>query len=107
MRRRLLLILGLVVMAGALASTAAATLSPQAYEALAHATRQEGEQELLTEREREILRLVDRGLPNPQIAQALHLSAGTVRNHLSTVYRKLGVRNKQEALTVAKERELI
>jgi DNA-binding NarL/FixJ family response regulator len=82
-------------------------LSPQAYEALAHATRQEGEQELLTEREREILRLVDRGLPNPQIAQALHLSAGTVRNHLSTVYRKLGVRNKQEALTVAKERELI
>jgi DNA-binding NarL/FixJ family response regulator len=82
-------------------------LSPQAYEALAQATRQEGEQQLLTEREREILRLVERGLPNPQIAQSLHLSAGTVRNHLSATYRKLGVRNKHEALTVAKEQGLI
>ena len=82
-------------------------LSPQAYEALAHATRQEGKQELLTEREREILRLVDRGLPNPQIAQALHLSAGTVRNHLSAIYRKLGVRNKHEALPVAKQQGLL
>ncbi len=82
-------------------------LSPQAYEALAQATRQEGEQQLLTEREREILRLVERGLPNPQIAQALHLSAGTVRNHLSAIYSKLGARNKHEALAIAKEQGLI
>ena len=82
-------------------------LSPQAYEALAQATRQEGEQQLLTEREREILRLVERGLPNPQIAQALHLSAGTVRNHLSAIYGKLGARNKHGALAVAKEQGLI
>jgi two-component system response regulator DesR len=82
-------------------------LSPQAYEALAQATRQAGDRELLTDRERDILRLAQRGLRNPQIAHALHISPGTVRNHLSAVYRKLGVRSRYEALDVAKERGLI
>ena len=82
-------------------------LSPQAYEALAHATRAEDVEQALTEREIEILRLARRGLPNPQIAQALHISPGTVRNHLSAVYRKLGVHSRHEALQVAEERHLI
>lgn len=82
-------------------------LSPQAYEALAQATHQNGERELLTERERDILRLAGRGLPNPQIAQALHLSPGTVRNHLSAIYRKLDVHSRYEALAIAEERGLI
>lgn len=81
-------------------------LSSQAYEALAQATRQ-GSTHLLTEREREILRLAERGLPNPQIGQALHLSSGTVRNHLSSIYRKLGVRSRYEALALAKKDKLI
>jgi DNA-binding NarL/FixJ family response regulator len=82
-------------------------LSPQAYEALAQATKEAGDRELLTERERDILHLAQRGLPNPQIAQALHISAGTVRNHLSAIYRKLGVHSRYEALAVAEERGLI
>jgi len=82
-------------------------LSPQAYEALAHATRAEDGEQALTEREIEILRLARRGLPNPQIAQALHISPGTVRNHLSAVYRKLGVHSRHEALQIAEERHLI
>ena len=82
-------------------------LSPQAHQALAQATRQAGQRELLTGRERDILRLAQRGLPNPQIAQALHLSPGTVRNHLSAIYRKLGVHSRYEALAVAEERGLI
>ena len=82
-------------------------LSPQAYEALAQATKEAAERELLTERERAILRLAQRGLPNPQIAQALHISAGTVRNHLSAIYRKLGVHSRYEALDIAEERGLI
>ena len=65
-------------------------LSPQAYEALAQATRAEGTEQPLSEREIEILRLAQRGLPNPQIAQALHISPGTVRNHLSAIYRQAG-----------------
>jgi two-component system response regulator DesR len=82
-------------------------LSPQAYEALAHATRDEGKSEILTEREIEVLRLAKRGLPNPQIAQALHISPGTVRNHLSAIYRKLGVHNRHEALQIARDQHLI
>ena len=82
-------------------------LSPQAYEALAQATRAEEVEHALTEREIEILRLARRGLPNPQIAQALHISPGTVRNHLSAVYRKLGVHSRHEALQIAEERHLI
>ncbi len=82
-------------------------LSPQAHEALAQATYQVGDRELLTERERDILRLAQRGLPNPQIAQALHLSPGTVRNHLSAIYRKLGVHSRYEALSIAEERGLL
>ncbi len=82
-------------------------LSPQAYEALAQATRAESAESLLSEREVEILRLAKRGLPNPQIARSLHISPGTVRNHLSTIYRKLGVHSRHEALQVADERHLI
>ena len=55
----------------------------------------------------EILRLAQRGLPNPQIAESLHISAGTVRNHLSAVYSKLGVHSRHEALQAAAERRLI
>ena len=82
-------------------------LSPQAHEALAQATYQVYDRELLTDRERDILRLAQRGLPNPQIAQALHLSPGTVRNHLSAIYRKLGVHSRYEALVIAEERDMI
>jgi two-component system response regulator DesR len=82
-------------------------LSPQAYEALAEATRVEQGEHPLTEREIEVLRLARRGLPNPQIAEALHIAPGTVRNHLSAVYRKLGVHSRHEALQVAAERRLI
>jgi DNA-binding NarL/FixJ family response regulator len=82
-------------------------LSPQAYEALAQATRAEGTEQPLSEREIEILRLAQRGLPNPQIAQALHISPGTVRNHLSAIYDKLGVHSRHEALQIAVERHLI
>ena len=82
-------------------------LSPQAYEALAQATHQVGDRQLLTDREQDILRLARRGLPNPQIALAIHLSPGTVRNHLSAIYRKLGVHSRYEALVVAEERGLV
>ncbi len=82
-------------------------LSPQAYQALAKATRAEGKQQSLSEREIEVLRLAKRGLPNPQIAQALHLSPGTVRNHLSSIYSKLDVHSRHAAIQAAEERHLI
>jgi DNA-binding NarL/FixJ family response regulator len=82
-------------------------LSPQAHDALAEATRTGESEKTLSERELEILRLAQRGLPNPQIAQSLHISPGTVRNHLSAIYTKLGVHSRHEALQAAAERRLI
>jgi two-component system, NarL family, response regulator DesR len=82
-------------------------LSPQVYAALVKATRIEGREQVLSDRELEILRLAKRGLQNPQIAQALHISPGTVRNHLSAIYRKLDVHSRYEALQAAEERQLL
>ena len=82
-------------------------LSTQVYQALAEAMRAESAESALSERELDILRLARRGLPNPQIAQSLHISPGTVRNHLSAIYRKLGVHSRHEAVQIAAEQGLI
>jgi DNA-binding NarL/FixJ family response regulator len=52
----------------------------------------------LTERELEILRLLAGGFANREIADALHLAAGTVKNHVSNVLWKLGVRDRTQAV---------
>jgi two-component system, NarL family, response regulator DesR len=58
----------------------------------------------MTDRERDVLRLAADGLPNSDIAAQLHLAEGTIRNYLSTVITKLGVRNRIEAANTARER---
>jgi DNA-binding NarL/FixJ family response regulator len=63
--------------------------------------------EPLTERELEVLRLLAQGHSNPEIAQKLHLAAGTVRNYVSTILQKLDVRDRTEAAVVALQRGLI
>ncbi|REE99641.1 response regulator transcription factor [Thermomonospora umbrina] len=55
----------------------------------------------LTEREREILRLVGRGVEAGRIAESLHLSEGTVRNYLSSAMTKLGAANRLGAVRAA------
>ena len=57
----------------------------------------------LTEREREILALAAGGGPVSQIASSLHLSAGTVRNHLSNAIGKTNTSNRIEAARTARE----
>lgn len=56
----------------------------------------------LTEREREILRQVEAGRTNKQIARALELSPGTVRNYLAEATAKLGAANRIEAFQIAR-----
>jgi two-component system response regulator DesR len=56
----------------------------------------------LTERERQVLRLSADGLPTANIATALGLSDGTVRNYLSEILGKLGARNRIDAARIAR-----
>lgn len=62
-----------------------------------------GGMEHLTEREREILSLVARGSSNRHIAEVLFLAEGTVKNHLSNILSKLGVRDRTQAALKARE----
>ncbi|MGI5484232.1 response regulator transcription factor [Streptomyces lavendofoliae] len=57
----------------------------------------------LTPRERDVLRLAADGTPGPEIAERLSLSVGTVRNHLSAITRKIGARNRIDAIRIARE----
>lgn len=57
----------------------------------------------LTEREREILRLLTRGMRNAAIADALFLSPKTVANHLSNIFSKMQVADRAEAIVRARD----
>ena len=61
----------------------------------------------LTEREREVLDLVAGGATNREIAERLFLSPHTIKEHTSSLYRKLGVRNRAEAVQKAQRLGLI
>lgn len=61
----------------------------------------------LTDREVEVLRLVARGMSNAEIAAAVGLAEGTVKNHVSNVLSKLGVRDRTRAALAALQRDLI
>jgi DNA-binding CsgD family transcriptional regulator len=52
--------------------------------------------EALTAREREVAQLAANGLSNPQIAQALFVTRGTVEKHLESVYRKLTIASREQ-----------
>lgn len=62
-----------------------------------------GSRSRLTPREREVLDLVARGWDNAGIAERLCISPKTVRNHVSRIYSKLGVRRRAKAVVVARE----
>lgn len=76
--------------------------SPQATSSSPH-ERIEGLIEQLTEREHEILTLVAKGASNRQVAESLYLTEGTVKNHMSSILGKLGVRDRTQAALKAKE----
>lgn len=61
----------------------------------------------LSERERDILQQLARGLGNREIARALFISEATVKTHLGRIYGKLGVDTRAGAVVVAKEQRLL
>jgi LuxR family maltose regulon positive regulatory protein len=63
--------------------------------------------EPLSEREREVLRLVAAGLSNQETAAQLSITVGSVKKHLSNIYSKLGVSSRTQALARARELDLL
>jgi DNA-binding NarL/FixJ family response regulator len=63
--------------------------------------------ETLTEREHEVLRLMAGGYANREIGEALGVSERTVKNHVSSVLGKLGVRDRTRAVLKALEKRLL
>lgn len=61
----------------------------------------------LTSRERDVLKLLTSGISNPQIAAALNLGEGTVRNHVSSIFSKLGVTDRTKAVLIAMQKHLV
>lgn len=57
----------------------------------------------LTAREREVVRLMSKGMSNKVISETLHISESTVKNHLYNIFKKIGVSNRVEALSLLSE----
>jgi NarL family two-component system response regulator LiaR len=83
------------------------TLSPEAAEALVHARLQAQETDCLTEREREVLKLMVEGLNNAQIAERLVVSLSTVKYHIGNILMKLRVENRVAAIRIAMQNKLV
>jgi two-component system response regulator DevR len=61
----------------------------------------------LTARELEVLALLPKGQTSSQIATILYISEATVKTHLASIYRKLGVANRTEAVVAAIKHDLV
>ena len=65
------------------------------------------ELELLSEREREVLQLVTNGASNKEIATRLFIAPGTVKNHITNILSKLGVRDRTQAALKGRDLDLV
>lgn len=89
-----------LVQAVRLAARGDTVLAPSVASKLRQSSRRPAH-EALSPREIEVLRLVARGLSNPEIGRELHISEATVKTHLLRMFPKLGVGDRTAAVTTA------
>jgi len=83
-------------------------LAPEATAALIQATRKLPHSEFkLTEREHEVLELMVQGNSNSEIGAKLNISMATVKFHVSSIFSKMGAKNRSEAVTLAWQHNLV
>lgn len=80
-----------------------ATATQTIRQTLAKTTVTEPDHNPLTQREREVLELLTESKTNPEIAQILYISAGTVRVHVHSILHKLNARDRIQAVLIAKQ----
>ncbi len=91
-----------------LAHAGQSTLCREATQALIHAASQSPQPDYdLSERERDVLALMVKGLNNTEIAEQLVISLSTVKHHVSHIFSKLGVINRAEAVVLAVQNHLV
>jgi DNA-binding NarL/FixJ family response regulator len=91
-----------------LAAVGVAQFDPAAAARLAAVvSRPDSHREPLTAREADVLRLVAAGATNREIAERLHLSEGTVKNHISRILGRLGLRDRTQAALYAQSHGLV
>ncbi|MFF1817502.1 response regulator [Kribbella sp. NPDC058245] len=98
---------GRVEIGAALRSTAAgqSTFDPEVSKRLvAGLAPESAADDSLTTRETEVLRLIARGLSNPEIAAQLFISEATVKTHINNTFAKIGARHRAEAVRYAYQR---
>jgi DNA-binding NarL/FixJ family response regulator len=85
------------------------TLSPEALESIISAQTAlfPHPDSTLTQRERDVLKLMAEGKKNPQIAKDLVITLSTVKFHVSSIFKKLGVETRTEAVVYAMKLGLI
>jgi two-component system NarL family response regulator len=70
-------------------------------------TRKAADENLLSQREREVLREIEKGMSYKQIAEACAISPHTVNAHIKNIYKKLQARDRKEALITARKKGLL